>query len=91
MLGQVGWSGDLPAEVERDGVIGYLGTDLMSLIVPDGFRLEYTSRSNDTVLVKDGHVTGTLDKRAIGAEDGRLLDAVVGLMAQRKERSSLIV
>jgi DNA-directed RNA polymerase beta' subunit len=77
VLGQVGWSGNLPDEVERDGVVGYLGTDLMSLIVPDGFRLEYTSRSNDTVLVKDGHVTGTLDKRAIGAEDGRLLDAVV--------------
>ena len=50
----------------------------MSLIVPDGFRLEYTSLSNDTVNVDNtGTVSGTLDKRAIGAEDGRLLDAVV--------------
>ena len=50
----------------------------MSLIVPEGFRLEYTSLSNDTVNVDNsGTVSGTLDKRAIGAEDGRLLDAVV--------------
>ena len=35
------------------------------------------SRSRDEVHVKDGNVVGTLDKRAIGAEDGRLLDAIV--------------
>jgi DNA-directed RNA polymerase subunit A' len=29
------------------------------------------------VMVKNGQVDGTLDKRAIGAEDGRLLDAIV--------------
>jgi DNA-directed RNA polymerase subunit A' len=35
------------------------------------------SRSGDQVQVSEGNVTGTIDKRGIGAEDGRLLDAVV--------------
>ena len=78
VLGQIDYTGDMPKLQEKNGVTGYLGTDLMSLIVPDGFRLEYTSLSNDTVNVDNtGTVSGTLDKRAIGAEDGRLLDAVV--------------
>ena len=47
------------------------------MIVPEGFNLEYTSRSGDQVQVSEGNVTGTIDKRGIGAEDGRLLDAVV--------------
>ncbi|RZD36863.1 MAG: DNA-directed RNA polymerase subunit A' [Methanobacteriota archaeon] len=65
VLGAVGWDGELPEAIERDGVTGYLGTDILSLIVPTGFNLDYTSRSGD------------IDKRGIGAEDGRLLDAVV--------------
>ena len=77
VLGTVGWDGELPESIERDGVTGYLGTDILSLIVPTGFNLDYTSRSGDNVIVKDGKVTGTIDKRGIGAEDGRLLDAVV--------------
>ena len=39
--------------------------------------MRFRSRSNDDVIVKNGKVEGTLDKRAIGAEDGRLLDAIV--------------
>ena len=39
--------------------------------------MRFRSRSNDDVVVKKGKVSGTLDKRAIGAEDGRLLDAIV--------------
>jgi DNA-directed RNA polymerase beta' subunit len=77
VLGAVGWDGELPEAIERDGVTGYLGTDILSLIVPIGFNLDYTSRSGDNVIVQDGKVTGTIDKRGIGAEDGRLLDAVV--------------
>lgn len=78
VLGQIGWSGGLPKEHVVDGVAGYYGLDLFSLIVPGGFSLKYTSRSQDDVVIEDGAVTtGTLDKRAIGAEDGRLLDAVV--------------
>ena len=78
VLGQIGWSGELPKESVVDGVAGFYGLELFSLIIPDGFTLEYTSRSMDEVEIRGGNVLrGTLDKRAIGAEDGRLLDAVV--------------
>ena len=78
VLGQIGWSGELPKESVVDGVAGYYGLELFSLIIPGGFTLEYTSRSMNEVEIRDGNVLrGTLDKRAIGAEDGRLLDAVV--------------
>ena len=78
VLGQIDWDGELPEEKEVDGVAGYYGLDLFSLIVPEGISLRYTSRSLDSVVIENGRVLeGTLDKRAIGAEDGRLLDAVV--------------
>ena len=79
VMGSVGWDGDMPDEVtSKDGIVGYRGADLLSLIVPAGFKLNYTSRSGDEVNVTSkGLVSGTIDKRGIGAEDGRLLDAVV--------------
>ena len=77
ILGAIGWSGELPEELESNGMTGYRGTDVLGLIVPEGFKLNYTSRSGDEVTVIDGNVSGTIDKRGIGAEDGRLLDAVV--------------
>ena len=79
VLGSVGWDGDMPEEINtKDGIVGYRGSDLLSLIVPAGFKLNYTSRSGDEVNVtSNGLVSGTIDKRGIGAEDGRLLDAVV--------------
>ncbi|MEC8938698.1 MAG: DNA-directed RNA polymerase subunit A', partial [Candidatus Thermoplasmatota archaeon] len=79
VLGSVGWDGDMPEEINtKDGIVGYRGSDLLSLIVPGGFKLNYTSRSGDEVNVtSNGLVSGTIDKRGIGAEDGRLLDAVV--------------
>jgi len=77
ILGSIDWTGKLPKEVKRDGVVGYVGEELLSLIVPDNMNLSFRSRSNTDVLVKEGMVSGVLDKRAIGAEDGRLLDAIV--------------
>ena len=77
ILGSIGWVGDLPEEVQDNGMVGYRGADVLSLIVPAGFNLQYTSRSGDEVRVSEGDVRGTIDKRGIGAEDGRLLDAVV--------------
>ena len=79
VMGSVGWDGEMPEEVTtKDGMVGYRGADLLSLIVPAGFKLNYTSRSGDEVNVTStGIVSGTIDKRGIGAEDGRLLDAVV--------------
>ena len=77
ILGAIGWVGELPEEMESNGMSGYRGTDVLGLIVPAGFKLNYTSRVGDQVTVSDGKVSGTIDKRGIGAEDGRLLDAVV--------------
>ena len=77
VLGDTNWDGELPPEIEEDGVIGYRGSDVLSLIVPEGFKLDYISRIGDQVNVTKGNVSGTIDKRGIGAEDGRLLDAVV--------------
>ena len=78
MLGNIGWTGELP-EVVKDpnGKECFRGQDIISLIIPDNIHLRFRSRSNDDVIVKNGKVEGTLDKRAIGAEDGRLLDAIV--------------
>ena len=78
MLGNINYTGNLPEVVkDADGNASFRGQDLISLIVPDNIHLRFRSRSNDMVVVKDGAVDGTLDKRAIGAEDGRLLDAIV--------------
>ncbi len=78
MLGNIGYTGKLPEIVQdANGADCFRGQDLISLIIPDNIHLRFRSRSNDWVIVKDGHVEGTMDKRAIGAEDGRLLDAIV--------------
>jgi len=78
MLGNIGYTGELPELLkDDDGQLVYRGQDLISLIIPDNIFLRFRSRSNDDVVVKEGKVDGTLDKRAIGAEDGRLLDAIV--------------
>ena len=39
--------------------------------------VEFARGAGGHVEGSDGNVTGTIDKRGIGAEDGRLLDAVV--------------
>ena len=73
ILGAIGWDGDLPEEVQKNGTVGYRGTDVLGLIVPPGFKLQYTSRSGDEVNVSKGNVSGTIDKRGIGAEDLSLI------------------
>ena len=78
MLGNIGWTGKMPETVKDDkGNDCFRGQDIISLIIPENIHLRFRSRSNDDVVVRDGNVEGTLDKRAIGAEDGRLLDAIV--------------
>ena len=78
MLGNIGWTGSLPEVVkDENGKDSFRGQDIISLIIPDNIHLRFRSRSNDDVVVKNGSVEGTLDKRAIGAEDGRLLAAIV--------------
>ena len=78
MLGYIDYRGDLPETVENDaGEACFRGEDLMSLIIPDNIHMRFRSRSLDDVKVRNGQISGTLDKRAIGAEDGRLLDAII--------------
>jgi DNA-directed RNA polymerase beta' subunit len=78
MIGNIGWTGELPEIVkDENGKECFRGQDIISLIIPNNIHLRFRSRSNDDVVVKNGKVEGTLDKRAIGAEDGRLLDAIV--------------
>jgi DNA-directed RNA polymerase beta' subunit len=78
MLGYIRYRGDLPKEVKNSaGEDCYRGEDIMSLIVPENINMRFRSRSLDDVTVEAGQVSGTLDKRAIGAEGGRLLDTII--------------
>ena len=70
-------NGVLTCQEVVDGHPHYRGHDLVGLIVPENVHLNFKSRSTDLVHVESGAIDGTLDKRAIGAEDGRLLDAIV--------------
>lgn len=79
VMSKIGWVGEMPATTtDEKGVEGYLGRDLLNLILPADINLSYKSRSKDQVEVVNGNViSGTIDKTGIGAEDGKLLDAVV--------------
>ena len=79
VLSTISWTGELPKLVkDKDGVPGYLGRELLNLLIPSGISLRFKSRTGEDVVVVDGEIlSGTIDKNGIGAEDGRLLDAVV--------------
>jgi DNA-directed RNA polymerase subunit A' len=67
----------MPKMILKEGVKGVSGHDLLGLIVPENINLRFNNRSGEEVVVNGRSLSGTLDKRAIGAEDGSLLDAVV--------------
>ena len=77
VLSSIGWEGEIPPSVERNGQTGLLGNEVFSLLVKGGFTLNFKNRAGEEVKVTQGDVSGSIDKRGIGAEDGRLLDAVV--------------
>ena len=77
VLSSIGWEGEIPPSVERNGQAGLLGNEVFSLLVKGGFTLNFKNRAGEEVKVSQGDVSGSIDKRGIGAEDGRLLDAVV--------------
>jgi DNA-directed RNA polymerase subunit A' len=77
VLSSVDWDGNLPEEIKENGKVGFRGNDVFSLLVSEGFSLNFKNRAGESVNVSKGDVSGTIDKRGIGAEDGRLLDAVV--------------
>ncbi len=51
------------------------GKEIFSLFLPDDFSIEHRSKAGDTVVVKNGKLLeGTIDKAAVGAESGKILD-----------------
>ena len=77
IIGRIGYVGEMPKMILKEGVKGVSGHDLLGLIVPENINLRFNNRSGEEVVVNGRSLSGTLDKRAIGAEDGSLLDAVV--------------
>jgi len=78
ILGSVNHTGELPKLFEdANGQLCVRGPDLISLIIPQNIHLTFRNRIGELVLVQNGQIQGTLDRRAIGAEDGRLLECVM--------------
>jgi DNA-directed RNA polymerase subunit A' len=51
------------------------GREIFSLFLPKDFSIEHKSKAGDTVVIKDGNlISGTIDKAAVGDEDGRIID-----------------
>ncbi len=51
------------------------GKEVFSLFLPKDFSIEHRSKAGDTVVVKNGKLLeGTIDKAAVGAESGKILD-----------------
>jgi len=51
------------------------GKEIFSLFLPKGFSIEHKSKAGDHVVIKDGKLLeGTIDKAAIGSEEGRIID-----------------
>jgi len=51
------------------------GKELFSLFLPKGFSIEHKSKSGDMVVIKNGElISGTIDKAAVGDEDGKIID-----------------
>ncbi|MBI4009904.1 MAG: DNA-directed RNA polymerase subunit A' [Candidatus Aenigmarchaeota archaeon] len=53
------------------------GKEIFSLFLPKDFSTEHKSKSGDVVVIKNGKLLeGTIDKAAVGAESGKLLDKI---------------
>jgi len=51
------------------------GKEIFSLFLPKGFFIEHKSKSGDMVVIENGKlISGTIDKAAVGDEDGKILD-----------------
>ncbi len=51
------------------------GKEVFSLFLPKTFMIEHRSKSGDMVVIKNGKlIEGTIDKAAVGAESGKVLD-----------------
>ena len=53
------------------------GKEVFSLFLPKDFSIEHKSKSGDVVMIKNGKLLeGTIDKAAVGAESGKILDKI---------------
>lgn len=53
------------------------GKEIFSLFLPKDLSTEFKSKSGDKVVIENGRlVEGTIDKAAVGAENGRLIDKI---------------
>jgi DNA-directed RNA polymerase subunit A' len=53
------------------------GKEIFSLFLPKSFSIEHRSRAGDNVVIENGKlISGTIDKAAVGAEEGKVLDKI---------------
>ena len=53
------------------------GKEIFSLFLPKDFSIEHKSKSGDMVMIKNGKLLeGTIDKAAVGAESGKIIDRI---------------
>jgi len=51
------------------------GKEIFSIFLPKDFSIEFKSKSGDLVVIKNGKlIEGTIDKVAVGAEGGKIID-----------------
>ncbi len=53
------------------------GKEIFSLFLPKDFAIEHKSKSGGMVVIKNGKlIEGTIDKAAVGAENGKIIDKI---------------
>ncbi len=53
------------------------GKEIFSLLLPKDFSIEHKSKSGDVVVIENGKLLkGTIDKAAVGAESGKIIDRI---------------
>ncbi len=66
---------DVDTDIEIPNAQTLSGKEVFSLFLPKDFSIEHKSKTGDTVVVKNGKLLeGTIDKAAVGAESGKILD-----------------
>jgi DNA-directed RNA polymerase subunit A' len=65
------------SEIEIPNKKFMTGKEIFSLFLPKDFSIEHKSKSGDYVIIKNGKLLkGTIDKAAIGAESGKIINKI---------------
>lgn len=63
------------ADIEIPDKQTMTGKELFSLFLPKDFSIEHKSKAGDRVVIQNGKlIEGTIDKAAVGSEEGRIID-----------------